>query len=483
MKDSNIRHLILITVILSLILCACKQESVPKSNFGDVDVLSDGEILINGITEEDAEGSDEKEEEEAATSDSPIKTAKKLELDDLTPEITKMVALCDAINMTCVEQQKAYTADDPEFVWHCIHLYVVNCTDKEMGFKKVGDVVDASPSVVSDLIYAMFGKITAIPALPSLEGEGGRPHMWVSNDLKYRFALGDRGTSTSELRRVTQYSDGSLEMEVALVDSESGDETVSFNFAMRANTRNTTTSALFDYEITGVRPADKTTSDKMSGMPFPVAVMQVYGYDSYEEDDAKYNEVDEVLYFNSFAEPDEGIEELNARISHEILEYANAPLDDVSWHEICSYPLTTYDYVQVATTYITYPNYGVDPEIRTYNYSKDELRAMDKSDAMALCQMTEKELTDKVSGLWKPESDAESLAGVEYRGFLVRADQSVDVYLMIKVNNTEADPYSRLVVYNSAADEIRYAFEGEGIIPEDEEDVIKPKLTHGRKDK
>ena len=54
---------------------------------------------------------------------------------------------------------------------------------------------------------------------------------------------------------------------------------------------------------------------------------------------------------------------------------------------------------------------------------------------------------------------------------------------MIKVNNTEADPYSRLVVYNSAADEIRYAFEGEGIIPEDEEDVIKPKLTHGRKDK
>ena len=108
---------------------------------------------------------------------------------------------------------------------------------------------------------------------------------------------------------------------------------------------------------------------------------------------------------------------------------------------------------------------------------------MDKSDAMALCQMTEKELTDKVSGLWKPESDAESLTGVEYRGFLVRADQSVDVYFMINVNNTQADPYSRLVIYNSADGGIRYAFEGDGIIPEDEEDVIKPKLTHGRKDK
>ena len=91
------------------------------------------------------------------------------------------------------------------------------------------------------------------------------------------------------------------------------------------NTRNTTTSAIFDYEITGVRPADRKTSDRISGIPFLVPVIQVYGYDSYERDDPKYNEVEEVLYFDSFSDEDEQMDVLNERIEHEILEYAIHP--------------------------------------------------------------------------------------------------------------------------------------------------------------
>ena len=108
---------------------------------------------------------------------------------------------------------------------------------------------------------------------------------------------------------------------------------------------------------------------------------------------------------------------------------------------------------------------------------------MDENDAYTLCDLTGDKLMERVRGLWKPESPAESLTDITYKGFIVRADGSVDVYLTIKVNNTEAGPYSRLVIYNNSAGELKYAFDGDGIIPAQEEDTMKPKLTHGRKDR
>ena len=486
MKKSCIKIYLIISIILVLsavILCACEEEPAAKSGFGEIDALSDGAVLVDTDAADSDTPDDDTQESGITTSDSMTKTSVQLNVDNLVPQVRRMVALCDAINMTCVEQQKAYDTKDNNFVWHCVHLYVANCTDKAMGFTRGDGYVDADPDIVLDIMYAMFGKITDVPNIPfdMKDDEEGPEHVRISNNLKYRFSLGDRGTSTSEVRAATQYSDGSLEMEVALIDSESRDEVVSFIYTMRANTRNTTTSAIFDYEITGVRPADRKTSDRISGIPFLVPVIQIYGYDSYDRDDPKYNEVEEVLYFNSFSDEDEQMDVLNERIEHEIREYANSPVDDVSWHEICSYPLTTDEYVQAAVTYITYPTYAEDPDLRSYNYSKKERRAMDENDALGLCGMTEAELYDRIKEIWKPLSPAESLTNVTYKGFMVRTDGSVDIYLTINVNNTEAEPYSRLIIYNSTTGEYKYAFDGEGLLPIDGEDAMKPKLTHGRR--
>ena len=485
MNRGVIVKLIMTIAVSALCLSACEPDPVPKSNFGEGDVLTDGEVLI-GDTSEEEQSQGEESGDEPTTSASTIKTSKRLDLEMLPAGVKRMSGLCGAINMACVEQRKAYNADDPEFVWHCVHLYVVNCSDKEMEFKRVDSVVDAEPNVITQLIYAMFGKLSKIPQIPyELEMEdsdGTVPHIQISNDLKYRFQITDRGSLTSEIRRVTQYSDGSMEMEVALIDSESGEETVSFIYSMRANTRDTTTSALFDYEITGVRPADKITSDKMNGMPFLVQAIQTYGYDSYTGDDPKYDEVVEVMQFSSFVPDDEEVEKLNERIAGEVMEYVNRPLDDVQWHEICSYPITNYDYVQLAVTLATYPSYAKDPEIRCYNYSKDEQRALDENDAYGLCDTTAEKLAEHVRSLWKPGSETEILTDISYDGFIVRADGSVDVYYTANVDNKDAEPYSRLIVYNSGTDGLRIAFDGYGIVPEDEEDAVKPKLTHGKKE-
>ncbi len=485
MNGSGIVKLIMMITVASLCLCACEEDAAPKSSFGEGDVLTDGEVLI-GDTSEEEQSEGEESANEPTTSASTIKTSKRLDLEMLPAPVKRMAGLCDAINIACVDQRTAYNADDPEFVWHCVHMYVVNSTDKDMGFKRVDSLVDAEPNVVTQVIYAMFGKLSKIPQIPydiETEGtDGPIPHIQISNDLRYRFLRVDRGISAPDIRRVTQYSDGSMEMEVALVDSESGEETVSFIYSMRANTRDTTTSALFDYEITGVRPADKITSDKMSGMPFLVQVIQTYGYDSYSRDDPKYDEVVEVMQFSSFVPDDKEMEKLNKRISDEVMEYVNRPLDDVSWHEICSYPITNYDYVQLAVTMATYPSYAKDPGIRCYNYSKDEQRALDENDAYRLCDTTAEKLAEHVRSLWKPGSETEILTDITYEGFIVRADGSVDMYYTVNVDNTDAEPYSRLIVYNSGTDGLRIVFDGYGIVPEDEEDAVKPKLTHGKKE-
>ncbi|MCR5590720.1 MAG: hypothetical protein K6F73_04245 [Lachnospiraceae bacterium] len=435
--------------------------------------------VLDTVTEQEPISEYAKEEDDTSDYDETARRiarnqAHTLDPDNLPRDIVRMAGLCDALNMACVEQRSPYGIKDSDLIWHSVHVYVCGNEDKDMGFEIVGDRIYVKPETVNSIIYAMFGELEDIPDLPEEDAgteDGHGSPIGISNDLNYSFTLGDRGTSSCEIRNVMEFTDGSLELEEALVDSETGEEIVDFVYTMRINTRNTMTSALFGYEITGARPADKVTSDKMNGMPFLLPVVQLYGYDSYDSEDVRYNEVQEILYFCAYADNVPGMDELNARISHEIMEYANAPLDEQSWLSIISYPLTTENYVQFAVTYATYPADTGDPEIRCYNYDKKKRRAMDHNDALILCGMNDHEMTEKVVGLWR-KMGGDPNDDISYRGFIVRADDSVDVFF--KAGST-------LIAYNSVKDELRYAARDEELIPGDETDNIKPELTHGRK--
>ncbi|MCR5672392.1 MAG: hypothetical protein K6F87_01585 [Lachnospiraceae bacterium] len=481
MKISRIGSLILILFILAAVLSACGKEDVAKSRFGQVDATADGKLLIGGG---DDTASDDTEED-GATSSGLSKTAKTLDIDNLPPGVKMMVDICDAINMTCVEQYKAYSSDDSDFMWHCVHVYVCNCTDRSMGFIRTGDAVDADPKIVNDIMYAMFGQIRELPQAASAmeQDENGIVHMSISNDLKYRFTVGDRGLSACEVRRVTQYSDSSLEMEVALVDTETGEEVVNFIYTLRANTRDTTTSARFEYEITGVRPADKITSDKMSGIPFLTVIKQVYGYDSYGKDDAKYSEVEEILTFNSFKQHVPGMDQLRSAISNDVLAFSEAEIPDDSWKEIISYPVTTDVSVGVAITVATYPNDSGDPDIHTYNFDKKKNRAMDENDALSLCDDDPAKITEKILKKWEQNPDESILQGPVYRGFIMREDGSADLFYMVQYSDADGNAKNRLVAYNSGSKSVRDAIDGSHLLTDIKTDEMKPPLTHGKKDK
>ncbi len=454
---------------MSIVLCSCAQTPAAKSSFGQIDAMEDGVVLVS-----DVDAGEEDVAEEDVTSDATIKTSVNLDVNDLPESMEKMVGLCDAINMACVENRKIYNADDNELVWHSVHLYVSGCSDTDMGFKQVGDYIEADPKIVDAAIYSMFGKLRTIPEIPEdilYDPYSGRDvHIQISNNLKYRFAAGDRGMSAPEVRRATQYSEGSAELEVALVDEETKEETVSFIYTLRANTRDTTTAAIFDYEITGVRAADKITSDKMSGIPFLTSVIQTY--------DGK--DVVEILYFNSFQEHVPGLEEIDAAISHEMLEYANAPIGEDSWHEIISYPVSTDNYVQYAVTYAIRPDEVNDPDIRCYNYDKKKSRVMDINDCYNLLDTTADKLSKKVVGLYTAGHDDETVAGLGCRGFIVKKDRSLYVYYVLDTRGDDGAVSKRLVAFDSASTSLIYYNEGQDLIPEDETDTMKPPLTHGR---
>ena len=481
------RKATLLIVLIMIVQMACLEgcsdpEPVAKSSFGKVDAMQDGKVLSS--TRADTAGEEtESSEEKDITDDKPIKSARSLDVNRLPADIRMMAGLCDAINMACVEQRKVYSQTDNEFMWHSVHLFVGNCTDKQMGFRRVGNTIEAEPEVIGKIMFAMFGKLREIPPISDEsadEDEDERPHISVSTDLKYRFSDGDRGTSAPEIRSVTEYSDSSVEMEVALVDEETGDETVSFIYTMRANTRDTSNSALIDYEITGARPADRITSDKMNGIPYLVPVIQIYGQDTLPEDDPRYGPVEEVLIFTSFDEHVPGMEELNANIAKNVLARSDAS-EDGSVSRIISYPITTDDYVQVAMTVTPYPLQTTDPDIYCYNYNKSKQRAMDMNDALMLSGMKNPEMLQRVEDLFALQNENAEISDITYRGFMVRRDNSVDMFYMIGTEGAGETDGDHLMVYNSGTDELRYAFENGYVYPDDEIDQMMPKLTHGRK--
>lgn len=483
---SRIRSIIIISnlVILIGLLCACEKEKAPKSSFGEIDPLQEGQILNSNTSSEEKTTTREYADEEAENgpSEEASEKGKELDVQHLPADIAKMIPICDAINQACIELNEAYSASNRSLVWRSVYAYICDSDDRSLGIKNVGEALDVDSSVVNEIIYAMFGKIKEIPPIPKdSTSEYGKESISINTDLQYRFYNGDRGLSKPAVKSAKQYQDGSLELEVALVDSESEDEIVSFIYTMRANTRDTTSDARFLYEITGSRAGDIITEDKMNGTPYLVTVMQTYGYLSYDADDARYNEVNEVLSFMSFKKHVPGLDELNGEISHEILEYANNPLEEGYWNEICSYPLTTDKYVQVATTVATYPNDGSDPVLHSYNYDKSKRRAMDKNDAMVLCDIIDTELENDVITLTQSRLPDYSVSDAEYNGFIVKKDGSTDVFYSVRVDDSTKE-VARLVAYNSDTKDIRIVFEEGDVIPADECDGLKPVLTHGRKE-
>ena len=491
-KSYKFLNVIMVMVCACLTLSGCNNEDVgPTVSFGTEDILSEGKVLgVLGEGKNDSEKTEDSQKESSSAGEketstnksSGLKTATSLNVNNLPDDIEDMVELCDALSITSVEMGTSY-GNSPEYVWTAVHNAIMNADYKKDGYEIKGDVILADPKIADGMIRAMFGKVKNIPDIPmemSKEPDEGVPaEVSIGNDFMYHFSLGDRGDSWPEVRRATLYSDGSGEMEVALLGGPTAEEIVSFIYSLRVNTKDTSASAQYDYEITGQRPANRETSNKMNGVPFITMVMQ--NYPTGVKSELLGQSVEEIPYFNSYnRQRAKDIDALNARISYEIMEYAMENEQDGQWHEICTYPVSNMKYVQAAVTYSRWPNYGTDGNIRTYNFDVSGMKALDINDAYALCNMTADQLTKDIRRAYVPGNDKGKIDRIEIGGFLIKEDGSVDFYAVLYIDGTVDEPFDRIVAINSQTKKMRYIFESDEGVVSEEEDAFNPPLTHGK---
>lgn len=507
--------LILTFIFCCVILGGCSQEKGSVTSFGTKDILVEGEVLgtlkggddtATGKNRKDDGQTGESTQSSAASSlNNGVKRAEQLNVDSLPANVKVMAGLCDVLNRTSAETGTKYT-DNPQYVWRTLRHAAMNLPASTEGVSFLEEIVEVEPEKVNNLFHVLFGKMKTLPDIPSdyltIERYGAPASVSFSNDMKYRFAIGEYKAYRSEIKRATSYSDGSMEIEIALLDDKTLDEKVCFIYTMRANTKDTSASAEYNYEITGQRPADTLTTSKMQGIPFVEIVMQNYGKRSAdvsdkeaedkenedkeaeaEETASDLNRIEEVPYYGCFAEKNKGVEALNARISTEIMEFAMDKEDEQEWHEICSYPVSDDNYVQVIVTYSRWPNYATDGNLKSYNYDVKNKKALELIDALTVAGLKEDEVIGKIGDAFVGASDAELFENAQIEGFLLRTDGSVDFYATIFVDNKDAGSYNRLVCFNSGSGEMRYIFDSEEVVvPKELEDEHVPELTHGIRD-
>lgn len=480
-------------LMIGLMLSGCNSSSgevkKQKYDFTEGKVLGtlgtkDEDVKLGSSTAKLTSAAKQAESEATITEN---KTVEQSEANRLSEDVKKMITLCDSLNRTSSQLGTKYNTS-PEYVWTAIHNYVMGADVEQEGFRIEGDVVVVDPDTVKRYVYAMFGELKDIPEIPyefqQKAGDEYSAPVTMGNDLKYRFAMGDRGDSRAEVESVISYTDGTKEVKVALIGEEDDKEDVCFIYSLRDNGKDTSATSQFAFEITGQRYADMLTDMKMKGIPYIDMVLQKYPSEEVSSGDSALNPtIEEVPYFCCNKEKNEAVEELNARISYEIMEFAMAKEDKQEWHEICSYPVTNSKYVQVVVTYSRWPNYGTEGNLTSYNYDVANSVAMGLEEALKLCNMTFEEVFSGIEKAYVPENEGDVYDRAEYDGFFVLQNGSIDFYATIYVNNPNAEPFNRIIAYNTEKKELRYIFESEtGVVSEKMVDTYIPNLTHGKQD-
>jgi hypothetical protein len=147
------------------------------------------------------------------------------------------------------------------------------------------------------------------------------------------------------------------------------------------------------------------------------------------------------------------IDEINDNIEATVYgDYDTASGPD-SWADIRSYPFTSAEYLQIVTTGIVYPTYGTEGNVQSWVFDRQANVWVQPEQVYAEAGLVGDALTEAVTAAFVPDSDAESVSGVEPSGF--RYVQGPDGWipeflLKITVANAQAEPWDGLFAYQPA---------------------------------
>lgn len=453
-----------IIAVLMFSLCACDNKDDTVYNQVASVVYEDVPIEYN----------EEKVDEQISL------TSEYRDIKDLPKAVTDMIPLCNALSTVQVDTGSKYSTVNAKFVWKSIAIALKDVDRRDELVEKRKDYICVAPELVNEYAYAMFGKLKNLPAISELN-EDGDESIIFNKDVMYEVdtRLVDKRSTKSELVSALFYSDTDIDLEVRLVDKQTGEEIADFLYSMRVNTRDASLGSRFAYEIYNVRSADSKTYTLMKKVPYIMMQSQVYGSDIYEEDDPKYNEVLEIPVFTCYGDESEAIKGLNERIDEELNIPESDVEDDKVWHEIRSYPVVIKDYVQVLASNERKPNDDLAGNVYSYNYSTRDNKRLDNSYALGRYDITEEELLEAVQEAIEEADIEDTYTSGEYQAYIIRNDATIDFYIKAYFTDKCSKTYEKIVVYNYGTKELNVYSAGEALVSEDVETQITTPLSHG----
>ncbi|HWR56600.1 MAG TPA: hypothetical protein VN462_08825 [Negativicutes bacterium] len=125
--------------------------------------------------------------------------------------------------------------------------------------------------------------------------------------------------------------------------------------------------------------------------------------------------------------------------------------------EIKSYPFTSEDYLQIVMTSASYPSYGTDGSIWSYNFNKKDNEFMALADVLAELGLNERTLAQRVKNMYVPEDSALTVGEVKATGFLISRGSSgpvTQLLLEVVLENSGAEPWKYFFSYTPALNEL-----------------------------
>ncbi|HKM20836.1 MAG TPA: hypothetical protein VJZ01_02200, partial [Lachnospiraceae bacterium] len=173
------------------------------------------------------------------------------------------------------------------------------------------------------------------------------------------------------------------------------------------------------------------------------------------------NNIAEILMISYDGEENTEIESFNNTINFGIQQiYYNfiESADSDSWIEIRSYPFSSDNYLQIVTTCCTYPNYGTDGDLYSYNFDLKENRFLSIDDILEDLQLDRDSIADTVRGLLEDENnDGATAKDVNVAGFLIiqgPSDPLIQLLLQVELEAPGGDPWNSFFGYTPELGEL-----------------------------
>lgn len=139
--------------------------------------------------------------------------------------------------------------------------------------------------------------------------------------------------------------------------------------------------------------------------------------------------------------PSDAIDKLNTDIEPLITVYKDAKDNVLKWPEIFTYTYESDEYLQAVVEYQEMPSLDLDYNVKTFTYDKENDKALQIADALAMVDYTEAKFGSLIDDLYNDSDVGGELKKYEINGFYISESGIVQFFVRLYVD-TGMEEYS-----------------------------------------